>query len=92
LYLPHFPKKLIRQVLYIFLWVSLYTMVEILSFRLGFFSYHNGWSIGWSFLFNCFMFSILWIHHKRPLAAIGIAFVAAVVMLTYFQVPFSSMK
>lgn len=92
IYLYHFPKGLKKQVLYILFWVVIYTITEGLSHIFGFFSYHNGWNIWWSILFNLIMFPILQLHHKKPHWALIISFLIAIVVLTHFNVPFNSMK
>ena len=92
IFLPHYPKEKIRQILYILLWVLTYTLIEIVSYKLGFFSYHNGWSIWWSVLFNMILFPLLWLHHKKPPLAWLASIVLALLFFTHFKLPFSSMK
>ena len=92
LYLPHFPRGLKKQIPYILLWVVIYSTTEIISFNLGFFSYHNGWNICWSILFNCFMFPLLWIHQKNPPLVWLSSFVIGSAVLIYFKVPLPFMK
>lgn len=85
-------KDVPMKVLYILFWVIFLSLIEWLSFNLGFFSYFHGWSIWWSVLFNCVMFPIMWLHYKRPLWAIGVSLICAIFVISYFQIPFSSMK
>lgn len=92
LLLPHFPDKWHKQIVYILAWVILFTILEVFSLKLGFFSYYNGWTIWWSALFNCVMFPILILHHHKPLSAWCITLITAVVILILFDIPFSSMK
>ena len=92
IYLPHFPKGLKKQVPYILFWVIIYTIIERVSYMLGFFSYHHGWNIWWSVLFNFIMFPTLQLHHKKPHWALLISVIVAIAVLTYFKVPFNSMK
>lgn len=92
LYLPHFPKGLVKQAVYVLFSVIIYTIVEIVSYSFEFFSYHHGWSICWSVLFNIIMFPTLRLHHKKPPLAWFISFLVAAGVLFYFNVPFSSMK
>lgn len=92
LYLTYFPKTLSKQIIYVLAWVAYFMLIEWLSYRLGFISYHSGWTIWWSLLFNCIMFPLIWLHFKRPLWALSFSFVVAVFFLTYFKIPFSSMK
>ena len=68
LFLPIYLKvSKIKGLVFILFWVLLYTSVEFLSMRLGYFSYHYGWNIYWSFGFNCLMFPLLILHYKKPL-------------------------
>ena len=92
IYLTNFPQYLARQVLWVMLWVFIYTLVEIISHRLGFFSYHNGWSIGWSFVFNCCMFPLLYLHYRKPVWALAMSVVLGSLIIFYFKIPFSTMK
>lgn len=92
LFLPHFPDKWNKQIVYVLEWVMLYSMLEFISYRLGFFSYHNGWTIWWSILFNCALFPLLRLHHKNPLIAWIITSIMTIIILLFFDVPFKSMK
>lgn len=92
IFIPHFPNGLKKQVPYILLWATIYTLIERVSYLLGFFSYHNGWNIGWSILFNLFMFPLLKLHHKKPQWTILISIFIGFAVLTYFKVPFSSLR
>lgn len=69
LYLSHYPQKISHKVYYMLLWVSLYSMIEYGLGRLGLYDYANGWSLGWSVMFNGFMFPILLLHHQKPVLA-----------------------
>lgn len=67
-FLPLFSKvSKPKALVYILLWALLYSCVEYVSFRLGYFSYHYGWNLYWSFGFNCLMFPLLILHYKKPL-------------------------
>lgn len=70
----------------------IYTATEWLSFRLGFFTYHNGWNIYWSFGFNCLMFPLLLLHYKNALLAWPVSIALAFLMIGYFHLPFTITK
>lgn len=91
-YLPHFPRIHKKQISYVFVWVIVYTLVEQISYCLGFFSYHNGWTIWWSMLFNCFMFPLIYLHHKKPLWAWSLTFLCCIIGLIYWKIPINLMK
>jgi len=92
IFLPRYPEGRVRQVLYILLWVLIYTLIEIVSYALGFISYHNGWNIWWSVLFNLILFPLLRLHHEKPPLAWLASIVLALLFFTSFKLPFSSMK
>ncbi|EKD94439.1 MAG: hypothetical protein ACD_26C00049G0001 [uncultured bacterium] len=69
LYLSNYPQKNHHKVCYMLLWVLIYSVLEYGFGLLEFYSYANGWSLGWSIIFNCFMFPILQLHHKNSLLA-----------------------
>lgn len=92
IYLPHFPEKLKHKIPYVLLWVAIYTLIERVSFLTGFFSYHNGWTIWLSLIFNGIMFPLLALHHKKPLLALLAAFTGGTLLMFYFKVPLISMK
>jgi len=92
-FLPHYPSARVMQILYILVWTAANTLIEWIAYLSGFFSYHNGWNIWWSALFNAFMFALLRLHHKKPPAAWLLTIIVAwAVLFFYFKVPFSSMR
>ncbi len=96
LYLTYLQKiqsgKKVFILTYILAWVAIFTLIELLSYKLGFFSYHNGWNLGWSLLFNCIMFLLMWLHYRKPPWAWALAVVTGSFIVIYFSIPFSSMK
>jgi hypothetical protein len=92
IYLPHMPAAPAKKIAYMLLWVGIFSITEEVSYRLGFFSYHNGWSIWLSVLFNCTMFPLLWLHYRKPLWACALLVVFAAAGLAVFRVPLDSMK
>jgi hypothetical protein len=92
LYLSGMPTGIPKKVLWMISWVFLYSTIEIVSYWLGFFSYHNNWNICWSVLFNCSMFPLLWLHYKKPPLALLSAIIIAVFVTIYFRIPFSTLK
>ena len=92
IYLYHFPNGLKKQILYIFLWVGNNSIIEMVSYKLGFISYHHGWTIWLSVLFNCAMYPLFYVHHKKPLWAIYVSLISVVLGMIYWKIPISSMK
>jgi hypothetical protein len=93
IFLPHYPKEsMIKKVKYLALWITVFVSVEWFLGYLGYFSYYNGWTLGWSFLFNVGMFMILRIHFKRPLLAWAISVFVILFLVIYFDVPIEKMR
>jgi len=84
--------KLIVYIAFFLFCAFVYTSVECLSCALGFFSYHNGWSIYLSFGFNCIMFPLLLLHYKNPLWAWLTSIFLAYLMIYFFKLPFLILK
>ena len=69
------PKKTMRLLPYILLSSLIFIAVEYLTVVLNSFEYMNGWSLFSSFLFDIALFSILYIHYKKPPLAWLIIFI-----------------
>lgn len=91
LFIPHFPKGILKRSGYILLWVALFSATEYISYRLGCFSYHNGWNIGWSIIFSSIMFPLQYIHYKKPLSAWCFALIKLLFFIALFQVDIMSL-
>jgi hypothetical protein len=85
-FIPYYPKSISKKIGYIFLWVVLVTGIEHISHSLGYFSYHNGWNLGWSVIFTIVMFPLLYLHYNKPLLAWFAAFIELVVYIVLFKV------
>lgn len=92
LFLPYYPDKFIKQIGYIAIWVFITSTLEYISYSLGYFSYHNGWSVWWSAVHNCIAFPLLHLHYKKPLLVWPISVVLAIGTLLYFDLPFRILK
>ncbi len=87
IYLPHFPEKKGKQVLYILFWVLLYGVIELAGYYIfDAIDHFNGWNMWWSLLFDVILFTMLPIHHKRPILAWGLSFIVIISLLTIFNV------
>lgn len=87
IYLPHFPEKRSKQVLYILFWVLLYGIIELAGFYIfNAIEHLNGWNMWWSLWFNLILFTMLPIHHKRPILAWGLSFIVIIFLLIMFNV------
>ncbi|WP_163100673.1 CBO0543 family protein [Peribacillus alkalitolerans] len=93
-FLSHFPdnESKIRQALYILLFVCIFVVLEYVSVQLGSITYHNGWNLAWSSLFNVIMFSIIRIHYKKPILALILSAIFIGILSTIFDVSLDKMK
>lgn len=92
-YLSHFPKEKIQQILYILLWTMIYVFGELLGLHIfGLINHFNGWNMWWSALFDIILFTMLPIHHKRPLVAWSLSIIVIIFFLTVFNVKISALK
>jgi len=92
LFLTYYPKLIKKQMAYILLWVFIYSLVEYISSVLDGFSYSNGWTLGWSILFNCIMFPLLYLHYKKPLWVWPISMALALLVLYIFKIPLDLLR
>lgn len=92
LFLTYYPKLIKKQVIYILYWTLIFSLAEYTAFILGWFSYSNGWTIGWSILFNCIMFPLLYLHYKRPLWVWPISLALTFIVLYIFKIPLDSFR
>lgn len=93
-YLSKFPSSCrLYQYGYILLWVFIYGFLEYIDSELiGGLSYKNGWSWLVSVIFDVGMFSILRLHHLRPLCGWVVTFAVAALVLTVFNFGSAEMK
>jgi len=68
-------------------WVALFFVLEALYLKLGLMIHDNGWSLGWSLLFDCIMFPMLLLHSRRPLLAYALSALNVIGWLLLFDVP-----
>ncbi|WP_281368214.1 CBO0543 family protein [Neobacillus endophyticus] len=92
IYLGKFPKGWAKRFLWFLLWVGIYLTVEFVDYKLGFITYHNGWSFRWSVFFTAIIFFILPIHYKNPLLAWLLSIVIIIVLLNIFGIKVNDMK
>jgi len=88
IYLGRFPTVTSKKIIWIIFWVTLYSLIEYINLRyLHLVTHHNGWSIGWSVLFNLILFSMLRLHYKKPIIALLISVPIILFFVVYFKVP-----
>jgi hypothetical protein len=88
IYLGNFPKGKMKIILWVLFWVTLYSLVEYINLRyLDLVAHHNGWTMGWSVLFNLVIFPMLWLHYKYPIKTLLVSMFIIIFFITYFNVP-----
>lgn len=93
LYLGHYPRTRIRQVLWVSFWVFLYSLIEFVNLKyFNLINHFHGWTIGWSVAFNVVMFSTLRVHYKNSLLAWGISFIWLIFLWKVFKIPLDILK
>lgn len=92
LFLTYYPRKLWRQALYILAWSAVNTILEYISYKIGFILYDNHWHILWSLLLYCIAFTLVRVHYTRPLIVWPISLVCACATMLIFQVPLTGMR
>lgn len=92
MFIPHLPKEKAKIILHISLYAAVYAITEFFAVKLGSFTYHNGWNIWCTIIFNFLMFPILMLHYKKPLYAWLIALIAPHVLLFIFKIPYSDTR
>ncbi|WP_424511388.1 CBO0543 family protein [Scopulibacillus darangshiensis] len=92
IFLTFYPDSKIKQFFYLLFWVMLNSAMELFYHLIGLFKYDNGWNFWWSILFNCIMFPMLILHHKKPLMAYIISVPIVILILLFFNVPINKMK
>ncbi len=84
----NWKKKLSWQLLFVFL----FSLAEFIMFKAGKITYYNGWSLGWSIIFNLNTFFMLILHYKRPLLTWILSIFCVIFYVYYFKVPLGQLK
>ena len=88
IYLGRFPQQKMKAITWILFWVALYSIIEFINLQfLDLITHHNGWTMTWSVIFNFIMFTMLWLHYKKPGMALLLSIPIVVYLLWYFRVP-----
>lgn len=82
-------RKLIKYARHIFTWTVIFFAIEYVSELFGMISYHHGWNIWWSFVFDFTMFTMLSIHYKRPIIAWVLSAIFILCLWNIFEIDFS---
>jgi hypothetical protein len=93
-YLSRFPENRtpIIRLLYILLFTAIFVALEHFSVVFGAITYHHGWHLGWSLLFDIVMFFILYVHHKSPVKAMLLSAVFITALSLLFDLDFDKLE
>lgn len=86
IFLSNYPSGKI-QILYFIFWVIIYSIIELIMFKNRAITYHNGWSLGWSFFSDLFIFSLIRMHFLYPLIGWGLAILSGGFIWIMFGFP-----
>jgi len=92
LYLTYFPHGRIKGALYVLGWTSFNSLLEFVSFRLGYFVYENGWNCVWSIGFFFIGFLLIKLHYHHPILAWLVAGSLLIGAIFAFGLPFERIK
>jgi hypothetical protein len=92
LFLTHWPKKRLWQVLYVLVWAGVNTILEYISVAFGVFRYEHGWGCWWSLGLLVIAFIMMRLHYKKPLLAWPISAALGLATALAFGLPIGSLK
>lgn len=88
-FLTHYPsgKRITKRILYLVMWVFIYTGIEVIMYALDMIDYYNNWNFSWSILHNSYQFPLLYLHHRNPVYGWIVGFAILGFILFIFKVP-----
>jgi hypothetical protein len=86
IFLTNYPDEFKQQLFRIIKFITIYFVVEIFYCIYGIIIYKYGWNIWWSLTWDCMMFPMLVLHHKKPLIAYGASIIVGIILLRLFPV------
>ena len=92
LFIPRFPKKIMRIITHISFYVLIFTIAELIGIKFGYFNHYNGWNIWFTIIFNYILFLILYLHYRKPLYAWIIALMSPHILFFLLKISYISIK
>ena len=86
MFLTDYPDSVNKQLFRIIKFITVYFLFEVVYYIYGFIVYTNGWNLLWSLAWDCMMFPMLILHHKKPLVAYGASAMVVIILLILFPV------
>ena len=88
IYLGRFPESKWKAVVWVLLWVTVFSTIEFINLRfLNLITHHHGWTMMWSVIFNLILFPMLRFHYKKPGMALLLSIPIVFFFVYYFKVP-----
>ncbi|MFB5190123.1 CBO0543 family protein [Alicyclobacillus fastidiosus] len=84
--LGHYPTSLLKQILWMTLWVVASAIAEWIDKLLGLITYHHGWNLWWSTIFMLVAVPMVRLHYKQPLWAYALSVIVVALLLWKFHV------
>lgn len=92
LFIGNYPQEKRKVLFHYSKWILIYVGFELLFVRTGHIQYQFGWSLGWSFLFDCIMFPMLRLHFKYPALAYLLSIPIALFFIWRFHIPVNALN
>ncbi|HZH61981.1 MAG TPA: CBO0543 family protein [Metabacillus sp.] len=94
IFLSLFPeeRKFSKIMKHILTWTFLFGAIEYVSKFLGMISYHHGWNMCWSLVFDFSMFTLLAIHYKHPIIAWILSAIFIMFLWNVFDINFELLE
>lgn len=80
-------RKLINKITYCLKFILIYSIFELLLYRLGIIQYSNGWNYPFSIIFYTIMFPGLLLHYKKPGLGYLVFILTTVFGVYFFKIP-----
>ncbi|PFO09639.1 hypothetical protein COJ85_01430 [Bacillus sp. AFS076308] len=87
IFMGKYPSHLFISIRWTAIWVMIYTANEAILLWTGTFSYHHGWTIFHSFLFNILLFILLRLHYKKPLWTMLFSIPITTILILINEIP-----
>ncbi|WP_336773913.1 CBO0543 family protein [Paenibacillus sp. MMO-58] len=87
MFISNYPDRYSKIIGHYLRYIGVYVGVEWFFMLTDRIIYQYGWNLSWSIFFDCTMFPLLWIFHRKPLVAYGIMFLLCLFYIWYFKIP-----
>lgn len=86
LFLPNYPQTTtMKRLRYLSFWVAVFSLLEYFALKFNYMQHFNGWSLLYSVIFDCVLFPLLLIHHRKPQIAWFLSLIFGSVIAYWFK-------